>query len=182
MRFVLALMLALGIGAPLHADHHRETRVQVIDKTDPLDDTRFIGLVLFERASPKEPRNMGLFVRCSEETLSVYVSVQYVSGQQLESHTLVGDEEVAYRFDKKPPHKEQWRLSTNHESLFAPRPRVLPFVEALAQARTLYIRITPNKLAGDWAWVNTPYFDATFDLKVQGLAKGLRTLRQACSW
>lgn len=113
------------------------------------------------------PKKATLYLRCLENTTSIYISTDchLASGFQ-------GYGQVDYRIDDKPSASRGFDASTNNRALgLWTGGSAIPFIKKLFGAKRLLVRFTP---------FNENPVTAKFD--ISGVEEAVRPLREACSW
>jgi RNA polymerase subunit RPABC4/transcription elongation factor Spt4 len=105
-----------------------------------------------------------LVVLCQERKLSVMVDMGTRVHPDLDNYE---KSYVRLRIDKDKPTNENWRQTTDHKILFAPKPKLL--ISQLANAETFIFQFTP---------LNSGTASAVFN--VQGLNIHLQDFRANC--
>lgn len=114
-----------------------------------------------ERARFGRMQGASLFVACRNNKTEVFMDIaDFISNQPVP---------VMTRVDEKPPQTRDWDVSTNFESVFAPR--AIALARELESAERFQVRLVPHG--------SSP---RTFDFDVSGLDVHLPVLRKACNW
>lgn len=135
---------------------------EVSIKTNPLDDSRTVTLILLaESGTDKWGNPVGLILRCSSNRTDVYIAWQDYLGSEAYVTWRVGDEDAR---------TARWSLSTTKEATFYPYDEI-SFIQQLLIATRFVAQVTPY---------NENPITAVFDLT--GLTNVIRPLQDACGW
>ncbi len=138
-------------------------RWNVTQEISPIDDSRNVYMRLEAEdegyAADSRPT---LMVRCTE--LKIDVLVHFDSRLSVED-----DIEVLSRFAQHPARKDDWGLSTDRKTIFAPHSAF--WALKIERAQKLFVRITPSGASP---------ISAIFDLT--GSAEAMRPLRESCGF
>jgi type VI secretion system protein VasI len=136
---------------------------QITDRTNPLDNTRTVILVL--RATTGTSRSgipVELTLRCQSGKTEAYVNW---------SESLGSDEAaVTSRVGRFKSDVQAWSLSSDKEATVVPG-NIPQFIQTIASIGSYVVQVTPP---------NESRITATFD--VSGLRVAMRPLRAACGW
>ena len=154
--------LAASIGTAPDASVSSDSNWIVNDKTNPIDDTRTVALLLRSASgTSRGGQPIGLILRCQSGDTTVFINWSDYLGSEANVLTRVGTDEAATR---------RWSLSTDSQATFAPGNNI-EFIQRLLGADRLVAQVTP--------YSESPV-TAIFDLT--GIETALAPLREACGW
>jgi len=135
----------------------------VSDKTNPIDDTRTVVLVLEATTGKSRSRQeVRLVLRCQSKKTEAYINWHEFLGTK--------SAEVTYRIGNAKAIKSTWSLSTDNKASFFPGDPVA-FMKDLSEETTFVAQVTP--------YMESP-LTASFD--TTGLVNAIKPLRQTCGW
>jgi len=135
---------------------------QVSVKTNPLDDTTTVTLVLLADSGTSTWGNrVALVLRCKSNKTEAYINWHDYLGSEARVIWRIGDEDAR---------TAKWGLSTDSEATFYPYDDIA-FIRQLLNADRLVAQVTP--------YAENPV-TAVFDLT--GLTSAIRPLQDACGW
>ncbi|MDN3986769.1 type VI secretion system-associated protein TagO [Zwartia vadi] len=135
----------------------------ISDKTNPIDDTRTVVLVLEATSgSARSGQEVRLVLRCQSKKTEAYINW----------HDFLGTDsaEVTYRIGNAKAIKSTWSLSTDNKATFFPGDPVA-FMKALIEQNTFVAQVTP--------YMESP-LTSSFD--TTGLVNAIKPLRETCGW
>jgi type VI secretion system protein VasI len=158
----LAQSLGLDHAQPVPTSVEGNGKWQVSVKTNPLDDTTTVALVLYADSGTSTWGDRVLLVlRCQSNKTEVYINWHDYLGSEARVIWRIGDEDAR---------TAKWGLSTNSEATFYPYSDIA-FIRQLLAADRLVAQVTP--------YSESPV-TAVFDLT--GLTNAIRPLQDACGW
>lgn len=135
---------------------------EVADKTNPIDDTRTVVLVLVaDQGKPRLGDEIALIIRCQSNQTDVYIDWEDYLGNEAEVTSRIGNQKAQ---------KQYWNLSTDSKATFFPGNPV-DFINGMMQHNSFVAQVTPFSESPV-----TAVFDTT------GLQNAIVPLRQTCGW
>jgi type VI secretion system protein VasI len=135
---------------------------QVSDRTNPIDDSRTITLVLTADSGRSRFGNpIALILRCQSNTTELYINWHSFLGREANVLTRLGNEDAV---------TNRWSLSTDSQATFHPR-GAIDFIKQMLQSTRLVAQVTPYSESPI-----TAIFDTT------GLENAITPLRETCGW
>lgn len=130
-------------------------------KINPVDDSQTVTMVLESKSGKsKWGRNVGLVLRCSQDTTDMYITWGEYLGSEAKVLTRIGSEKAS---------TEYWSLSTDSKASFKRNPIVL-IKQMLGQSKFV-AQVTPY---------NESPVTAIFD--ISGIDNAVKPLRETCGW
>ena len=151
---------SLGLTPPASVEGKRKWQVSV--KTNPLDDSTTVALMLFaDSGTSTWGDRVSLILRWQSNKLEAYINW----------HDYLEDgASVTWRVGTKEARRGVWGLSTDNEATFYPYD-VTGFIQELLEATRFVAQVTPYE--------ESP-ITAIFD--ITGLKDVIRPLEKACGW
>lgn len=158
----LARSLGLDRAQPVPTSVEGNGKWQVSVKTNPLDDTTTVALVLLaDSGTSAWGERVALVLRCKSNKTEAYINWNDYLGSEAR---------VTWRIGAEGAKTGKWGLSTDKEATFYPYDDIA-FIRQLLAADRLVAQVTPYSAAP---------VTAVFDLT--GLTNAIRSLQDTCGW
>jgi len=134
---------------------------KVQEKTNPLDDSKTVTLMLFPHEGTYRKRQKPVILaRCSSGETDFYIAWNDYLGREAIVTTRVGNNKA---------NTSEWSLSTDSKSSFHPKP--IKFLKSMLNEEKLVAQITPYNESPTTAIFN-----------ISGLNEAIKPLKETCKW
>jgi type VI secretion system protein VasI len=155
------LVESMGL-APQMSALPTEGKWSVSTKTNPLDDSKTVAMVLFaDEGTSSYGERVSLVLRCKSNTTTAYINWKEYLGSEAN---------VTYRIGTGDARTSRWSLSTDSQASFFPS-NDISFIKQLMEADRFVAQVTPYSEDPE---------TAVFDIR--GLSQAVVPLRETCNW